>query len=391
MENQKSGGRGLTPAILSLSLLTVMAGAAVAPALGVIQAYFAGTDPLFVQMIVSIPAIFIVLTSLFFPRLCARFGSRTLVLAGLVLYTAGGCAAGAFGNIFLVLAARALVGVGVGIVMPLSTGLLVFYYPPERQERLMGWSSAMNQMGGAVATLLSGLLCAVSWRASFLVYLLGLVSIVLCARALPNYRISAPDGGETAPKGLLRENFPFLLCMFLLMTAFFTFPSSYAMAVTARGTLPTVLIAPFMAAADVVAFFGGLAFVHVKRALKGATRFFAPALFLLGYALLSLSGARWAALAGPCLVGFANGVGIPFLISAASRRAGRLAAATVMPMLSAALYLSQFLMPVLLSAVTALTGCTAPEFPFVFGAGAAAALLLCCFTLPREDVRPESR
>ena len=36
-------GKGLAVSILSLSLLTVMAGAAVAPALGVIQAYFSVT------------------------------------------------------------------------------------------------------------------------------------------------------------------------------------------------------------------------------------------------------------------------------------------------------------------------------------------------------------
>jgi hypothetical protein len=35
--------------------------------------------------------------------------------------------------------------------MPLSTGLLAFYFPPEEQARLMGLSAAMNQMGGVVA------------------------------------------------------------------------------------------------------------------------------------------------------------------------------------------------------------------------------------------------
>lgn len=48
-------------AILSLSLLTVMAGAAVAPALGLIREHFADTDTGLVQMIVSMPAIFIAL------------------------------------------------------------------------------------------------------------------------------------------------------------------------------------------------------------------------------------------------------------------------------------------------------------------------------------------
>lgn len=41
-------------AILSLSLLTVMAGAAVAPALGTLQEHFADSDSTTVQLIISI-------------------------------------------------------------------------------------------------------------------------------------------------------------------------------------------------------------------------------------------------------------------------------------------------------------------------------------------------
>lgn len=67
-----------------------------------------------------------------------------MVLIGLLLYTAGGCAAGLFDNIFLVLLKRALVGMGVGIIMPLSTGLHSYYFCSEQQVGLMGYSSAMN-------------------------------------------------------------------------------------------------------------------------------------------------------------------------------------------------------------------------------------------------------
>lgn len=45
-----SRGKALVVSILSLSLLTVMAGAAVAPALGVIREYFADSSPVLVQI-----------------------------------------------------------------------------------------------------------------------------------------------------------------------------------------------------------------------------------------------------------------------------------------------------------------------------------------------------
>lgn len=121
--NDPSKRKSLLYSILSLSLLTVMAGAAVAPALGVIAKAFPGASQLAVQLIISMPSLFIFLTNLIFPRLSAKFGSKTLVLAGLILYTVGGVAAGLFSNIVLLLIMRALVGIGVGIIMPLSTGL----------------------------------------------------------------------------------------------------------------------------------------------------------------------------------------------------------------------------------------------------------------------------
>lgn len=285
-------GKGLAVSILSLSLLTVMAGAAVAPALGVIQAYFSGTSQTVVQLIISIPALFIVITNLCFPALSRRFSTKTLVLGGLLLYTVGGCAAGLFDQIALVLVMRALVGVGVGILMPLSTGLLTFYYPPERQAALMGYASAMNQMGGVIATLLAGLLSQLNWRASFLVYLLGLLSIVLCLGFLPSDRLDQPQHAEeaSAAGSPFRTYFIYILAMFLLMSIFFVYPANFALETTAEGTVPAQCIAVIMAGADLVAFVGGLLFVHLRRAMGRGCKLLAPVLFLLGFLLLTLLG-----------------------------------------------------------------------------------------------------
>ena len=57
------------------------------------------------------------------------------------------------------------------------------------------------------------------------------------------------------------------------------------------------------------------------------------------------------------------------------------AATTVMPLLSAALYLAQFLSPVLLSAVTAVCG-GIPHLPYWFAAVLALLFLLCSARIP---------
>ena len=382
MTQHQTSSKQLMVSILSLSLLTVMAGAAVAPALGVIQAYFADSNPLFVQMVISVPAIFIVITNFFFPRLCRAFGAETLVLGGLLLYTVGGCIAGAFSHIGLVLIMRALVGIGVGIIMPLSTGLLAFYFTPGEQEGLMGYSSAMNQMGGVVATLLSGLLANISWRASFLVYLMGFISIVLCLIFLPNDKVvqEGPQGEPKKNSDVFKENYTYIVAMFLLMTTFFVYPANFAMETVSDGFIPPQYIAVIMAGMDFVAFFGGLLFVRMKLLCGNKMKFLAPGLFFVGYLLLALVGGWIGTLVGSACIGFANGVGIPFIISEASMRLGRAAATTVMPLISAALYLAQFLSPVLMSIVKlSFSGVVPQHLPYIFAVELALLVVLVPF------------
>lgn len=420
-----SRGKALVVSILSLSLLTVMAGAAVAPALGVIREYFADSSPVLVQMIISVPAIFIVITNAVFPKLCQKFGAKTLTMIGLLLYTVGGCIAGAFSQIVLVLIMRAFVGIGVGIIMPLSTGLLSFYFPPERQAKLMGYSSAMNQMGGVVATLLSGVLANISWRLSFLVYLMGFFSIVLCMIFVPNDKIHRDEGaahgsGEfeesadrtgsaksgapemqsasqsvaasesqlsldaPAGKSIFRQNYVYIVAMFLLMTTFFLYPANFAMETVADSVIPAKYIAAIMAGADLVAFFGGLLFVVLKKLCGRFAKFLAPLLFLAGYLLLTFVGGWFGVLAGSACIGFANGVGIPFIIFEASVRAGKAAATTVMPLISAALYLAQFLCPILMSIVRMLFGSGVSHLPYCFAVVLAVFLCLWSVLIPSE-------
>ncbi len=365
----------LTTAILSLSLLTVMAGAAVAPALNLIRDYFADANTGLVQMIISLPALFIALTSFLFRPLCKRFRARTLVLIGLILYTVGGCLAGAFSSIFLVLVFRAVVGIGVGIIMPLSTGLISFYFTKDKQAPLMGMSSAMNMMGGVVATLIAGALAMFSWRLAFLVYLMGLISIVLCLIWMPNESIYDPREQKKESR-TFRRYAPFIISMFLLMFTFFIYPANFALETSRSGVFSQALIAPIMAMMDLLGFAGGLAFSKIRAVLRSLSRFTAPVLFLLAYIFLGVIGGPAGILIGSALVGFANGCGVPYLISTASMKAGRSAATTIMPWLSAALYAAQFTTPMILTAIRGITGM--PDLSGYLAAIGSSILLLLC-------------
>ena len=354
MTNNRIVSRRVTATILSMSLLTVMAGAAIAPALGIIKAHFSDVPQLLVQFIVSMPALLIIVTNLFFLPLSRWLRTRAIATTGLLLYVVAGAGCFFVDDIWLLLALRALLGVSVGLIMPLSTGLLAFYFPPEEQARLMGLSAAMNQMGGVVATLLAGLLAIIGWNYAFLVYLLGLIALVMVWLWLPDEQLGSANkrGVPFQPRQLLKFH-PSVVGMLLLMMIFFIFPTNFAIIARQQTGVSTEIITIIMVGLDVVAFFVGLVFGGLLNRFRQGIKYFAPAFFLLGY--LMYIAPEWTTfftlhsslfiLMGSVFIGIANGVGVPYLNTIASIKGGRNSATTVMPLLSAALYLGQFVSP----------------------------------------------
>ena len=339
----------VTATILSMSLLTVMAGAAIAPALGIIKAHFADAPAMLVQFIVSIPALLIIVTNLFFLPLSRILRTRAIATTGLLLYVVAGAGCFFVDNIYVLLLMRAVLGISVGLVMPLSTGLLAYYFPPEEQARLMGLSAAMNQMGGVVATLLAGLLATIEWRYAFLVYLLGLIALVMVWLWLPDEQLGSSNkrGVPFQPRQLLKFH-PSVIGMLLLMTIFFIFPTNFAVVATQQLGLRTEQVTLIMVGLDVVAFLVGMVFGSLMSRFRLSIKYFAPTFFLLGYAAYLVPDVMMVVI-GSALIGIANGVGVPYLNTIASLKGGRNSATTVMPLLSAALYLGQFLSPIIVT------------------------------------------
>lgn len=382
----KKNMRGLTYAILSISLLTVMAGAAMAPALGAIRDHFHSCSPLTVQLIVSLPALLIIVATFFFRTLCRVMQTRTLALVGLTLYVVAGAGAFFVDSIGLLLVLRALLGVSVGLIMPLSTGLLSFYFPPRMQSRLMGLSAAMNQMGGVVATLLAGVLATVEWRYAFLVYLAGLLAIVLVAMMLPNEKLTSND--SRLELWTLVRFHPSVTAMLFIMLLFFVYPTNFAL--TAReqgvGTLTTTII---MVGLDMVAFAVGLMFGWLMNSIRRQMKYAAPLFFLGGYAVLAFVPGLAGMIIGSVLIGLANGAGVPYVNTVASIKGGRDAAVTVMPLISAALYLGQFLSPLIVSPLANAIGGT--NAPYIVAMCLAVVFLLQAYITRRHHALPPSK
>lgn len=373
--------------ILSLSVVTVMASAAVGPALGVIGKYFSGTDPLLIKFIITLPSLCIILTSFVFDAVAKRLSSRGIAVAGMVLYIAGGLGAAFADSIYVLLGFRLVLGIGVGLIMPLSTGLLGYYFDRSEQAKLMGYSVAMNNLGGVIATVLSGILAAIQWQYAFATYLLGFVVLALVMLFLPKAELSRK--GNALGKDTLRVIAPYAGAMFLTMIAFYIVPSSFAMIASAAGLASTSTIGWIMAVQNLVAFAAGMLLSRILKIAGKAAQFLTSGAMALGFLGLSFTGSLPLTILGLIAIGFSMGTVVPILNAQIALRVDKEKITSAMAVMSAMLYLGQFLSPILIDGVQAMLHLQGIQTPYIIAAALAVLLCVSFLIIPVSTAKNE--
>ena len=179
-------GQGTIPLITligiwAVSALTSLPGLAVSPILGELSTIFPHATELDIQMLTSLPSLLIIPFVLLAGKLAEKRDFIRLLRVGLWLFAASGVLYLFSSRMWQLMAVSALLGIGAGLIIPLSTGLISRYFTGEYRVRQFGYSSAITNMTLVVATAVTGYLAEVHWRLPFAVYLLPLISLVLSA------------------------------------------------------------------------------------------------------------------------------------------------------------------------------------------------------------------
>jgi MFS family permease len=119
-------------------------------------------------------------------RLGDLAGRRRLLLAGIAIFSLGSLLCGLAPSLPLLVAARAVQGLGAAAMMALSMALVGAAVPQAATGRAMGLLGTMSALGTALGPTLGGVLLGwLGWRAMFLVGLpLGLAGLALVWRGL---------------------------------------------------------------------------------------------------------------------------------------------------------------------------------------------------------------
>src|SRR5690625_7282183 len=105
----------LKPTIISISMATVMAGAAISPALGLIAKAFPDASPTMIKLILTAPSIIIIPFSFLSSYLTSKMTKRTIILIGLIIYLIGGVGPQFVSSIEMLIGLRLFLGAGVEI------------------------------------------------------------------------------------------------------------------------------------------------------------------------------------------------------------------------------------------------------------------------------------
>lgn len=247
-------------AIYSLAMVTALPGLAVSPILSELQKAFPDVSYFELEMLESLPSLLIIPFIIIAGHLSVHISIRKLVIYGLAIFAVSSIIYLLPINMGLMLFNSALLGIGAGMIIPFSTGLIAHYFTGARRTQQLGNISAISNLSLVVATAMAGYLANIAWHLSFLVYSISIVSLILASRMAKTKQtkderelVSAKDikiVKKSYCGGYIRTDWPISLMIFyfLMTVTVLTIPMNLSQymehykigSVTLSGTLMSV-------------------------------------------------------------------------------------------------------------------------------------------------------
>lgn len=209
------------------SMLILMGGAAVAPALPQISLAFPEYDGIWITMIITLPSLAIAVTGFAVGMMADRFGKVRTLCVSLAVFAAAGMSGYVIDDLPLLLVSRFFVGVGIAGLTSCITALLSEYYHGTARVKVLSYQSAAMGIGVLVLETGGGALAGYGWHSPFLIYGLGFVILALVIVSLREPKpmeLSAarPADGRTGDRSVILYCYVGIFCTMLFS---FTLPT----------------------------------------------------------------------------------------------------------------------------------------------------------------------
>lgn len=152
-----------------------------------IIAAFPDYNPTIVMLVATFPGLIQIVPALLYGKLSARFTKRGLLFTGLILFMIGGVMPFFLESLPLIILFRGILGLGVGITMPLSIDIISRFFDGRERDFLIGFGTSTIACIGAIFFQVAGGMLADSfgWQYGFLTYLFPIWILALTFLFLP--------------------------------------------------------------------------------------------------------------------------------------------------------------------------------------------------------------
>jgi MFS family permease len=355
--------------LLALSTLTIMAGATIAPGLPRMQQHFADVPDagLLVRLVLTVVALSVALFSPIAGILADKFGRKPLLLFGLVLYVLAGTSGLYLETLPALLLGRVFLGIAVSSITTASSALIADYFSQETRAKFIALQSAFVSFGGVIFLPLGGLLADFGWHMPFAVYFAALAMLPFALLYLFEPAKAAPNSSGAHP--IPRTIWLLYGFLFVQMVVFYQGPTQMPFFLQNQLRIaPSVsgyIVALFMLTQAVTA----LQYARVRQ------RFSEKQIAMLGFAMLGVGWGLFgfaqglpAVLVGMVISGFGGGLLAPNFSAWIARLAPPEARGRVFGGVSTAVFLGQFVSPILAQPIVAASGLASV---FAWGGGLA--------------------
>lgn len=347
--------------VLSISMITVMAGAAVSPALGNISNAFPSASASLIKMILTVPALFIIVFSLLSGKLTSLLSKKQILIIGILIYIIGGVGPIFISSLNLILVFRAILGMGCGLIMPISQSLIIDFFTGDERTKMIGYSSAASNLMGIISSVLVGALSSISWKYGFYIYLIALIVLILNIIALPKQQSKV----ENKIKGNLNKKVYFLsVGMCLITIAFYAVPTNIALFMRKEQIGNSSSAGLAIAVFTFGGFISGIILSNIIKKLKEFTISVGIGGMFLGYAVLLYSHNIFNVLVSVALVGFGFSMIYPLIFLKTSSISDENSNSIAISIVSSSMFLGQFLSAIVLQCAGSILNDNSIRFSF---------------------------
>lgn len=366
--------------IWSISALNALPGLAISPILGKLSSIFPHSTELEIQMLSSLPSLLIIPFIILSGKLTEKVNNIWLLQIGLVIFSLSGILYLISTKMWQLVAVSALLGIGSGLIVPLSTGLISRFFIGGFRTKQFGLSSAITNLTLVLATVLTGYLAEINWHLPFVVYLFPLVSLVLsftlkksispepAAAVPPEIKVPEPDASDVAygrfgiqTNHLMQIMSFYGLITYLVLIVTFNLPflmEEYHFTSGSSGIMISLFFLAIMAP--------GFFLNRIVALLRQKTKFYCLLSIAAGLILILISRTEILIGLGCILTGLGYGVVQPIAYDKTTRTALPAKVTLALAFVMAMNYLAILLCPFIINVSKSLFHVETQQFPFIF-------------------------